>query len=131
VALDKVEIILDRSKISPPFVDLSLYQLRFGHAPVMPEDGCSIVKTEMVSIAGPALQLRWVENPPRPTSARPTSMAGSPYRPPPIGSGSATRSGSSPATATRPPTNLYDWYVCGRGSRVEQLWPITARGAVF
>jgi hypothetical protein len=27
--------------------------------------------------------------------------------------------------------NLYDWYVCVRGNRVEQLWPITARGAVY
>jgi 3-hydroxy-D-aspartate aldolase len=29
-----------------------------------------------------------------------------------------------------PTVNLYDWYVCIRGGRVEQLWPITARGAV-
>ena len=27
--------------------------------------------------------------------------------------------------------NLYDWYVGIRGNRVEQLWPITARGAVY
>jgi len=27
-----------------------------------------------------------------------------------------------------PTVNLYDWYV---GNRVEQLWPITARGAVY
>jgi hypothetical protein len=27
--------------------------------------------------------------------------------------------------------NLYDWYVCIRNNRVEQLWPITARGAVY
>jgi 3-hydroxy-D-aspartate aldolase len=30
-----------------------------------------------------------------------------------------------------PTVNLYDWYVCVRNSRVEQLWPITARGAVY
>ena len=30
-----------------------------------------------------------------------------------------------------PNVNLYDWYVCVRGNRVEQLWPITARGAVY
>jgi D-serine deaminase-like pyridoxal phosphate-dependent protein len=30
-----------------------------------------------------------------------------------------------------PTVNLYDWYVCVRGNRVEQLWPITARGAVY
>ena len=30
-----------------------------------------------------------------------------------------------------PTVNLYDWYVCIRGGRVEQLWPITARGAVY
>jgi len=30
-----------------------------------------------------------------------------------------------------PTVNLYDWYVCVRGGRVEQLWPITARGAVY
>jgi len=30
-----------------------------------------------------------------------------------------------------PTVNLYDWYVCVRNNRVEQLWPITARGAVY
>jgi hypothetical protein len=30
-----------------------------------------------------------------------------------------------------PTVNLYDWYVCIRQRRVEQLWPITARGAVY
>jgi len=30
-----------------------------------------------------------------------------------------------------PTVNLYDWYVCVRGNRVEQLWPITARGAIY
>jgi 3-hydroxy-D-aspartate aldolase len=30
-----------------------------------------------------------------------------------------------------PTVNLYDWYVCVRGSRVEAIWPITARGAVY
>ena len=30
-----------------------------------------------------------------------------------------------------PTVNLYDWYVCIRNNRVEQLWPITARGAVY
>ncbi len=30
-----------------------------------------------------------------------------------------------------PTVNLYDWYVCLRGGRVEALWPITARGAVY
>jgi len=29
-----------------------------------------------------------------------------------------------------PTVNLYDWFVCLRGGRVEALWPITARGAV-
>jgi 3-hydroxy-D-aspartate aldolase len=29
-----------------------------------------------------------------------------------------------------PAVNLYDWYVCIRANRVEQLWPITACGAV-
>jgi D-serine deaminase-like pyridoxal phosphate-dependent protein len=29
-----------------------------------------------------------------------------------------------------PTVNLYDWYVCVRGSRVEALWPIGARGAL-
>ncbi|HEV2300697.1 MAG TPA: DSD1 family PLP-dependent enzyme [Stellaceae bacterium] len=29
-----------------------------------------------------------------------------------------------------PTVNLYDWYVCVRGDRVEAVWPITARGAV-
>jgi D-serine deaminase-like pyridoxal phosphate-dependent protein len=30
-----------------------------------------------------------------------------------------------------PTVNLYDWYVCVRESRVEALWPIVARGAVW
>jgi 3-hydroxy-D-aspartate aldolase len=30
-----------------------------------------------------------------------------------------------------PTVNLYDWYIGIRGNRVEQLWPITARGAVY
>ena len=30
-----------------------------------------------------------------------------------------------------PTVNLYDWYVGIRTGRVEQLWPITARGAVY
>jgi D-serine deaminase-like pyridoxal phosphate-dependent protein len=30
-----------------------------------------------------------------------------------------------------PTVNLYDWYVGIRGNRVETLWPITARGAVY
>jgi 3-hydroxy-D-aspartate aldolase len=30
-----------------------------------------------------------------------------------------------------PTVNLYDWYVAIRDNRVEQLWPITARGAVY
>src|SRR5208337_4197342 len=37
--------------------------------------------------------LAFDSGPPRPTSAPPTSTAGSPFRPPPIGSGAATRSG--------------------------------------
>jgi 3-hydroxy-D-aspartate aldolase len=30
-----------------------------------------------------------------------------------------------------PTVNLYDWYVCVRGGIVEELWPITARGALL
>ncbi|MGH7048499.1 MAG: DSD1 family PLP-dependent enzyme [Stellaceae bacterium] len=30
-----------------------------------------------------------------------------------------------------PTVNLYDWYVGIRGNRVEAIWPITARGAVY
>ena len=30
-----------------------------------------------------------------------------------------------------PTANLYDWYVCVRGDRVEALWPIVARGCVW
>jgi D-serine deaminase-like pyridoxal phosphate-dependent protein len=30
-----------------------------------------------------------------------------------------------------PTVNLYDWYVCVRNDRVEALWPIAARGAVY
>jgi D-serine deaminase-like pyridoxal phosphate-dependent protein len=30
-----------------------------------------------------------------------------------------------------PTVNLYDYYVCVRGGRVEAIWPITARGALW
>jgi len=30
-----------------------------------------------------------------------------------------------------PTVNLFEWYVCVRGDRVEALWPITARGALL
>ena len=30
-----------------------------------------------------------------------------------------------------PTVNLHDWYVCVRGGVVEDVWPITARGALF
>ena len=30
-----------------------------------------------------------------------------------------------------PTINLYDWYVCVRGNRVEQIWLIPTRGAVY
>jgi D-serine deaminase-like pyridoxal phosphate-dependent protein len=30
-----------------------------------------------------------------------------------------------------PTVNLYDWYVCVRGGRVEALWPIAGRGAIY
>jgi D-serine deaminase-like pyridoxal phosphate-dependent protein len=30
-----------------------------------------------------------------------------------------------------PTVNLYDWYVCIRKNRVEAIWPITARGAMY
>lgn len=30
-----------------------------------------------------------------------------------------------------PTVNLYDWYACMRDGRVEALWPITARGAIY
>ena len=30
-----------------------------------------------------------------------------------------------------PTVNLYDWYVCVRAGKVQALWPITARGALY
>jgi D-serine deaminase-like pyridoxal phosphate-dependent protein len=30
-----------------------------------------------------------------------------------------------------PTVNLHDWFVCFRGERVEDIWPITARGAFY
>jgi len=30
-----------------------------------------------------------------------------------------------------PTVNLYDEYICIRNGRVEAIWPITARGAVW
>jgi D-serine deaminase-like pyridoxal phosphate-dependent protein len=29
-----------------------------------------------------------------------------------------------------PTVNLYDWYVCTRNGKVEEVWPVTARGAL-
>jgi hypothetical protein len=46
----EVEIVLDRGKIRLRFVDLSPYQFLLVHEPVMPEDGCLIVKTLMAPI---------------------------------------------------------------------------------
>jgi len=68
--------------------------------------------------------------PPQPMSARRTSTAGSPSRPPPAGSdlGDKVRLILSHCDPT---ANLYDWCVCVRGNRVEQLWPISARGAIY
>ena len=69
-------------------------------------------------------------SPPSPTSARLTSTGR-------LGiSGATNRLGLGDKIRLIPghcdPTvNLYDWYVCVRGNRVEQIWPITARGAVY
>ena len=63
-------------------------------------------------------------------SAPPTSTAGSPFRPPPIASEAGDKIRLIPGHCD-PTVNLYDWYVCVRGNRVEQVWPITARGAVY
>ena len=30
-----------------------------------------------------------------------------------------------------PTVDLYDWYVCVGANRIEQVWPITARGSVY
>jgi len=46
----EVEIVLDCDKIRLCFVDLSPYQLLLVDEPVMPEDGCLIVKTLMAPI---------------------------------------------------------------------------------
>lgn len=51
-----------------------------------------------------------------------------------------TGQGNGPALGDRvrlipghcdPTVNLHDWFVCLRGDRVEAVWPVTARGAVF
>jgi 3-hydroxy-D-aspartate aldolase len=63
-------------------------------------------------------------------SAPPTSTAGSASR----GATNRLNMGDKvrPIPSHRDPTvNLYDWYVCVRNNRVEQLWPITARGAIY
>ena len=74
---------------------------------------------------------RWsAPRPPQPTSAPPTSTA--------VRGVSAATNRLALGDKIRlipghcdPTVNLYDWYVCIRGGRVEQLWPITARGAVY
>jgi 3-hydroxy-D-aspartate aldolase len=30
-----------------------------------------------------------------------------------------------------PTVNMHDWLVCFRGDRVEEIWPVTARGAIY
>lgn len=51
-----------------------------------------------------------------------------------------TGQGNGPALGDRirvipghcdPTVNLHDWFVCARDGRVEAIWPVTARGAVF
>jgi hypothetical protein len=66
----------------------------------------------------------------RPMSAPPTSMAGSRFRPPPPRLGLGDKIRLIPGHCD-PTVNLYDWDVCVRGNRIEQIWPITARGAVY
>ena len=56
-------------------------------------------------------------------------------RPSPIASSSrrraARRQDPTDPRPLRSDRHLYDWYVCVRGNRVEQVWPITVRGAVY
>ena len=52
------------------------------------------------------------------------------HRPPPTASSIGDKIRLVPGHCD-PTVNLYDWYVGIRGDRVEQLWPITARGAVY
>lgn len=51
-----------------------------------------------------------------------------------------TGQGNGPALGDRvrvvpghcdPTVNLHDWFVCVRGDMVEDIWPVTARGAMF
>jgi 3-hydroxy-D-aspartate aldolase len=51
-------------------------------------------------------------------------------QPPPAGSGSGDKIRLIPGHCD-PTVNLHDWYIGIRGIRVEQLWPITARGEVY
>jgi hypothetical protein len=69
-----------------------------------------------------------VMSPPPAMSAPPTSTAGSALR------ARRNRIGDNVRLIPGhcdPTVNLYDWYVCVRGNRVKQFWPITARGAVY
>jgi hypothetical protein len=74
-----------------------------------PTEDRAIVDAGLKALAfdsGPAARLRRARRHlPPPTSAPPTSAAGSVSRAPPTASGSATRSASSPAIATRPSTS--------------------------
>jgi 3-hydroxy-D-aspartate aldolase len=68
-------------------------------------------------------------SPPRPRSAPPTSTVA-------LSVSATSRLGLGDKIRLIPghcdPTvNLYDWSVCVRGNRVEQVWPITAGGAVY
>ena len=69
-------------------------------------------------------------SPPPPTSAPPTSTAASRI----TGATNRLKLGDKIKLVPGhcdPTVNLYDWYVGIRGDRVEAIWPIVARGAVY
>ena len=70
-----------------------------------PTDDRAIVDAGLKALAFDSVRRSSATSPPPPTSAPPTSMEGSASRAPPTASASATRSGLSPAIATRPPTS--------------------------
>jgi 3-hydroxy-D-aspartate aldolase len=93
-----------------------------------PAETCAIVDAGLKAFAFDPARRSSATSPPRPMSAPPTSTAGSPSPPPRTDSGFGDKIRLIPGHCD--PT-VNDWYVCVRANGVEQLWPITARGAVY
>jgi 3-hydroxy-D-aspartate aldolase len=92
-----------------------------------PTEDRAIVDAGLKGSPSPRGRRSSATSPPPPTSAPPTSTAALASQAPPTG-GDKIRLVPGHCNPT---VNLYDSYVGIRSNRVEQLWPITARGTVY